>query len=264
MELAGARVLVTGATGGLGEAIAVACAAKHATVIVSGRRADAVERIAERIGGEAVVADLAADGAVQDLLAEAGEVDVVVANAALPGSGDLFDYTAEQIDRAVSVNLRAPMLLARLAGEQMQTRGRGQLVFINSLSGKIASGRASIYNATKFGLRGFALALREDLRDRGVGVSSIYPGFIRDAGMFAKSGATLPPGAGTRTPQDVADAVIKAVEHNIAELDVAPASLRLGAVIGRVAPNLSIRLQSLLGGKVAAELADGHRTREMR
>jgi short-subunit dehydrogenase len=264
IRLDGARVLVTGATGGLGEAIAAACAAKGANVTVTGRRADAVEQVAARVGAQAVVADLAADGAVHDLLAEAGDMDVVVANAALPGSGDLFGYTAEQIDRAVRVNLLAPMLLARLAGEQMRARGRGQLVFINSLSGKIASGGASIYNATKFGLRGFALALRDDLRSQGVGVSSVYPGFIRDAGMFAKSGATPPPGAGTRTPQDVANAVINAVEQDIAELDVAPAPLRLGAAIGLAVPNLMVRLQRRLGGEVVDELTEGHRIRDMR
>jgi short-subunit dehydrogenase len=264
MKLNGARVLITGATGGLGEAIAAACAARGAHVLVSGRRPEAVKEVAARVGGQAIVADLAVDGAVQDLLAAAGDVDVVVANAALPGSGDLFDYTPEQIDRALDVNLRAPMLLARLAGERMRARGRGHLVFINSLSGKVASGQASVYNATKFGLRGFAVALRDDMRSGGVGVSSIYPGFIRDAGMFAKSGAQPPTGVGTRTPKDVARAVIKAVEHNIAELDVAPLPLRLGAAVGLLAPNVSARLQRRLGGTIMADLAEGHRTRGMR
>src|SRR6266702_522568 len=99
MKMSGSRVLVTGATGGIGEAIAAACAAAGASVIVSGRRADAVEKAAAQVGGKGVVADLAAEGAVQALLADAGEVDVVIANAALPGSGDLFGYTAEEIDR---------------------------------------------------------------------------------------------------------------------------------------------------------------------
>jgi short-subunit dehydrogenase len=264
MKLNGARVLVTGATGGLGEAIATACAARGAQVIVSGRRPDAVRELAERVKGRAVVADLAADGTVEALLAEAGEVDVVVANAALPGSGDLFDYAPEQIDRALNVNLRAPMQLARQAGEAMRARGRGHLVFINSLSGKVASGQASVYNATKFGLRGFAVALRDDLHAAGVGVSSIYPGFIRDAGMFAKSGAQPPAGAGTRKPEDVARAVVKAVEQNIAELDVAPWSLRLGATFGLVAPHISARIQRRLGGTTMTDLAEGHRTRGMR
>ncbi len=109
----------------------------------------------------------------------------------------------------------------------MLARRRGHLVFMGSLAGKAASPASSLYNATKFGLRGFALALREDLRDAGVGVSVIMPGFISDAGMFADSGVKLPPGVGTRTPEQVAAAVLRAVEQNRAEVTVAPLPIRL-------------------------------------
>ncbi|MVU77180.1 SDR family NAD(P)-dependent oxidoreductase [Nocardia sp. ET3-3] len=264
MKLNGARVLVTGATGGIGEAIVAACAAQGASVIASGRRADALEPIARSVHAEMVTADLSADHAVEGLLAEVGDLDVVVANAALPGIGDLYEFTPEQIDRALNVNLRAPMLLARLAGEQMLARGRGHLVFVNSLSGKVASGQASIYNATKFGLRGFALALREDMRGRGVGVSSVYPGFIRDAGMFAKAGATAPVGAGTRSPGDVAAAVVRAVEHDIAEIDVASAALRASSAFGLAVPHFAMHVQRRLGAKVMHDLASGMRDLDMR
>ena len=74
----------------------------------------------------------------------------------------------------------------------MIDRGHGHLVFISSLSGKVASPASSIYSATKFGLRGFALGLREDLAPHGVGVSVVLPGFIRDAGMFAEAAVKLP------------------------------------------------------------------------
>ena len=82
-----------------------------------------------------------------------------------------------------------------------------------------------MYSATKFGLRGFALSLREDLRSAGVGVSVVLPGFIRDAGMFADTGVKLPLGVGTKAPEDVADAVLRASSTNRAEVDVAPAGL---------------------------------------
>ena len=88
----------------------------------------------------------------------------------------------------------------------MKTRGEGHLVFVASLSGKAASPRASIYNASKFGLRGYAFALRADLAPDGIGVSIVSPGFIRDAGMFASSGAKPPPGLGTSTPDRSAPA----------------------------------------------------------
>src|SRR5205807_10266749 len=119
-----------------------------------------------------------------------------------------------ELDRALDVNLRAPIVLAHRLVEPMRRRGEGHLAFVSSLAGKAAMPYSSVYNATKFGLRGFALALRAELRSSGVGVSAIYPGFIRDAGMFHDSGTTLPPGVGTRTPDDVAEAVLRAIERN--------------------------------------------------
>jgi short-subunit dehydrogenase len=135
-------------------------------------------------------------------------------------------------------------------------------VFISSLSGKVSSPASSIYSATKFGLRGFALGLREDLRPHGVGVSVLAPGFIRDAGMFANTGMTLPPGVGTRSPQDVAAAVVRAIESNRAEIDVAPLGLRLGAAAGSVAPALAASVSRLLGSaRISTEMADRQRGR---
>ena len=98
------------------------------------------------------------------LVEEAGPVDVLVANAGNPGSGRLESFAVEEIDRALDVNLRAPIILARLMCEGMAERGGGHIVFVSSLSGKAATPRTSVYAATKFGLRGFAMALREDLR----------------------------------------------------------------------------------------------------
>ncbi len=85
----------------------------------------------------------------------------------------------------------------------MVERGSGQLVFICSLNGKAGTPRTSLYCATKFGLRGFALALRTDLLPKGVGVSLVSPGFIRNAGMFADVGAKPPPPLGTSSPEQV-------------------------------------------------------------
>ena len=145
---------------------------------------------------------------MERLIAEAGEVDVLIANAALPASGAFTELTQAEIDRMLEVNLRAPIALARALAPAMVARGGGHIVFISSLSGKAASPASSVYSATKFGLRGFALGLREDLRPHGVGVSVVLPGFIRDAGMFADAGVELPPGVGTRTPEEVAAGVI--------------------------------------------------------
>jgi short-subunit dehydrogenase len=137
----------------------------------------------------------------------------------------------------------------------MRSRGAGHLVFISSLSGKAATPGASLYNATKFGLRGFAGGLRADLRGSGIGVSCVFPGFIREAGMFADAGVSLPPGVSTRSPQDVARAVAGAIERDRGEVDVAPLTLRAGSAFAGLAPELAMRLARLLGSdKIAREM----------
>ena len=253
MNLNGARVLLTGATGGLGQAIAQALRARGASLVLTGRRADVLEPLAAQVGGVAIESDLADPDAVDALLAQTGRVDVLVANAGLPGSGGLHTFSVEEIDRALTVNLRAPMLLARALTPAMVQRGSGHLLFMSSLSGKAGAPGSSVYAATKFGLRGFGLALREDLASKDVGVSVVLPGFIREAGMFAESGAKLPPYVGTKRPQDVARAVVKAIEHNRAELDVAPLPLRAGTLLASVAPGPVGAVQRRLGAVKTSE-----------
>ncbi len=265
MEIAGKRALLTGATGGIGRAIAVALAERGASVVLSSRKREELDALAAALpGGEhsVIVSDLAEPGAAERLAAEAtagAGIDLLVANAGLPGSGRLSDFSAAEVARAVRVNLEAPMTLAHDLLPAMVERHGGHLVFVSSLAGKAASPRASVYNATKFGLRGFALALREDLAgDRaGVGVSVVLPGFIRGAGMFAESGARIPPGVGTSTPEEVAAGVVKAIEQNKAEVAVAPVQQRLLVGFAHVFPGLAARAQRGSGTKVAEQLARG-------
>jgi short-subunit dehydrogenase len=257
-HLAGRTALLTGATGGIGHAIARALHRRGAQLILTGRRADVLEPLSQELGARSLAVDLEQPAEIDRLIAEVGHVDLLVANAAVPASGPLLEYTDEQIDRAIQVNLRAPMILARHVAEGMVAQEWGHLVFISSLSGKAGTAGSSVYSATKFGLRGFGQGLRGDLHGSGVGASVIFPGFIRDAGMFAESGVELPGYVGTSTPEDVADAVIVAIEHDRGELDVAPLSMKLGARFSTLAPAVSARLQRRLGSdKIAAELGNG-------
>lgn len=262
MELAGRSALLTGATGGLGRAIAAALAGRGAKLILSGRVAEALEALAAGLpGGEHRVlpADLAELGAAEQLAAEAGEVDILIANAGLPGAGLLTDFSSEQVTRALRVNLEAPMLMARALYPAMVDRGSGHLLFVASLSGKAASPRTSVYNATKFGLRGFAFGLRTDLGPRGIGVSVVSPGFVREAGMFADAGAKPPPGMGTTTPEKVGAATVKAIEHDKVEVVVAPLPLRAVSHFALATPSISVRAQSGAAGQKAAKaVAEGH------
>jgi short-subunit dehydrogenase len=260
VNLGGRTVLLTGATGGLGQAIARALAARGASLILSGRNAEVLDRLADALGARAVVCDLADRGDLEGLVAEAAGADVLVANAALPMSGTIDDLSVDQIDRGIDINLRAPILLARLLSEGMVARGGGHIVFVNSLSGKASGAGQSIYAATKFGLRGFAQGIREDLRPHGVGVSTVFPGFIRDAGMFHDSGAKLPGYVGLKAPDDVARAVIRAIERDRSEIDVAPVALRLGAALSGIAPEAVAKVQRRLGAaEIAAGFAEGQR-----
>ncbi len=262
VQLEGSTALVTGATGGIGLAIVRALHARRATVIASGRKREVLEGLAGELDGvEPVVADLS-DPAQAAALVFGRRVDVLVANAALPASGRLTSFSDEEIDRALDVNLRAPIHLARTLVPLMVERGAGHLVFISSLSGKMASAGASVYNATKFGLRGFSFALNEELRGTGVGATTVFPGFIRDAGMFADSGVKLPRGVGTRTPDDVAKAVIRGIDRSRAEVDVAPLTLASGARLFGVAPGLVAAVNRRLGSDpLADEIAEGQRNK---
>ncbi|MGH2909278.1 MAG: SDR family NAD(P)-dependent oxidoreductase [Solirubrobacteraceae bacterium] len=264
VQIDGATALVTGATGGLGWAISRALAERGAHVIATARREAELERLAGQIGGRAVVADLAVRHDVDRLITEAADADILVANAGVPATGRLADVTRGEIDRMLEINLRVPIILAKELSEPMAARGRGHVVFISSLAGKAASPVSSLYSATKFGLRGFALGVRQDLARRGIGVSVITPTFIRDAGMFHESGATLPAIAGgTKTPADVAAAVIRAIEENRAELDVASPPLRVGVAIASLAPGLAERASTRLGShRVANDLAERHANRD--
>jgi short-subunit dehydrogenase len=142
----------------------------------------------------------------------------------------------------------------------MVARGRGHLLFVSSLAGKVATAGSSLYSASKYGLRGFASGLRADMHGSGVGVSAVFPGFIRDAGMFADAAVKLPPGVGTRSPGDVARAVVEAIEHDRGEVDVAPLPMRASAVFAGLAPELASSVARRLGSEeIARRLAAGQR-----
>jgi uncharacterized protein len=258
MQISDSTVLLTGATGGIGHAIARELHGRGAKLILTGRRADVLDPLAAELGARSLAVDLSDPDAVDRLLVDAGEVDILVANAALPGSGRLDSFSVQEIDRALDVNLRAPIVLARTLAPAMTARGGGHLLFVSSLAGKAATAQASLYNATKFGLRGFALALRAELRADGIGVSVICPGFIRDAGMFADADVKLPTGVGTRSPEDVARAVAQAIERNRGEVDVAPFAMRAGAVFAGIAPEAAATVTRKTGGdNIATALASG-------
>jgi short-subunit dehydrogenase len=263
-DLSGKTALVTGATGGIGNAITRALHRQGAHVKLSGRRAEVLESLAAELGDRAdvVPADLSTAEGVSGLAERAAGVDVLVNNAALPGSGLLTDYSPEERDRALFVNLNAPVQLTHALVPGMLERGSGHLVYISSISGKVPAGGASLYSASKFGLRGFAFSLHEELREKGIGVTTVFPGFIRDAGMFADTELKLPRGAGTRTPDQVAEAVLTGIATNRAEIDVAALSQRVGGRLFGPMPRLVAAAVRASGGeKLADAMAEAQRVK---
>ena len=225
----GKTALLTGATGGLGRAIAAELAGAGASLILSSRKAVELDALAAELPGSGhrtIVADLSDPAAVTPLLEEAGEVDILIANAGIGGGSALEHNDAELISTINRVNLEVPMLLAAGLRRQMLDRGTGSMVFISSLAAKAIPAGTAIYAGTKAGLRAFSLGLRADIGQRGVGVSVVMPGFVRDAGMFHDSGAKAPAAVGTTTPADVAAAVSSAIADDRAEVDVAPLQQR--------------------------------------
>jgi short-subunit dehydrogenase len=261
MELQGKRVLLSGATGGIGRAIAQELASRGAILVLSSRREAELEELAKSLPGgphEVRTADLAEDGAAEKLVEDAGDVDVLVANAALPASGKLDHFTSNEVQRAIRVNFESPILMARALGPKLAEKGEGHLVFISSLAGKVGSPRSALYSSTKFGLRGFAFGLREDLRPDGVGVSVVSPGFVRGAGMWADARVDPPPMIGMTTPEKVAQAVGRAIERNRNEITVAPGRQRFIAEVGYRHPEFAARIQRRAGAeRVASDLAAG-------
>jgi short-subunit dehydrogenase len=249
VHIAGATVLLTGVTGGIGSALAAGLSARGARLVLTGRRQEALDPLADRYGARTVLADLADPDDVRRLAEEAAGTEILIANAALPSSGDVLDYTPAQIDRALAVNLRAPAMLARLLAPGMVAAGRGHICFVGSLSGMAATKSSSLYNASKFGLRGFSLAFRQDLHGTGVGVSIVQPGFVRDLGMFANTGSRTPGGVRTVSPQQVVKGVTRAVERDVAEINVAPIELRFLTKIASQFPGFAERVQRLAGAE---------------
>jgi short-subunit dehydrogenase len=262
MRLEGRRILLTGATGGIGRATARELAARGCALTVTGRRAQDLTRLVSELGppSRGLTADLTKLEEARDLMSRAGEIDVLVANAGVEIPEDLAVLSDADLEEAIRINLLAPAALAGAALPRMKERREGHIVLISSVAGLIATaGNGTVYTATKWGLRGLGLALRQELHGTGVSVSTIFPGPVRDAGMFARSGVRLPRGMGTVAPEDVAQAIARAIERDRPEVTVAGGSVRLSAALGGIAPVLLGRLARSAGAaRVREAMLDAH------
>src|SRR5262245_44435180 len=152
MELQGRRVLITGASGGIGAATSRELGRLGANLLLSARREDALRSLADELGAAIVAADCTDPQSLARLAAEATGVDAVVLSAGVDAADDLADLGGKEIERVIAVNLLAPALLSAIMAREMRERGHGHIVFMSSMAGKMATaGNGAIYAATKWG-----------------------------------------------------------------------------------------------------------------
>lgn len=217
-----ARVaLVSGASSGIGRAIAVALAAAGATVVAVGRDAGRLgEVVAEGAGTsgsiDAVSCDLSDGGAVRALSlaleSNREHLDILVHAAGSIEFGTVAEAPVEQLDRMVGANLRVPYALTHALLPLLE-RSRGHVVFINSSAGLRSSGGVAAYGASKHALRGLADALRDEVNPLGIRVTSVYPGRTRtpmQASVYRWEGRDDPL-VGLLEPADIAAMVVALV-----------------------------------------------------
>jgi short-subunit dehydrogenase len=259
-QLRGKTALVTGASGGIGRQIARRLARDGMNVVASGRREDVLAEVVTElrelgVGGESVPADLGDLSQVDPLIERSetalGAIDVLVNNAGLETVGAFTVYSREELTSMVDVNLTAPMLLTHRVVPGMLERGRGHVVFISSLAGKLGPAYNEPYAATKAGLIGLSQALRAEYRHSPIGFSVVCPGFTAGDGMYQRmveEGVSSNRMLGETTTDKIADCVAAAIRDDRPEIIESGSPVRPMLAMSQVAPRLAERLVERFGG----------------
>lgn len=251
------RAIVSGATRGIGRATARALAGRGARVGLIARDEDELDALAAELPGavplRADVGDGGAVGAaVERFIAEAGGLDLVIANAGIAHSGPFAELPAERAEEMTRVNFLGTLNLVRAGLPAMLDRGRGHVVVVSSGAALRAFPWTAVYAATKAAQRAFAEALRHELSGTGVSVTTVYPGEVR-TGLHAHEPERTPDWLrrGDAIPAEiVAEAILEAVGADRREVHV-PRQVRLLG-LSALAPGLVDRLLAAMRGGSAA------------
>lgn len=188
MKLQGKTVLVTGASAGIGKAIALRAGQDGATVIIASRNLDKMNSVkseVEKAGGKCKVyqTDVSKVDDVRNLFLAATKdgrvLDVVVANAGIGFIGEIEELAVEQIKNMINVNLTGTIITAKFASEIMVRQRYGHIFMTSSMAGLITLPQWSVYCATKWGITGFADSIRHEMKNYGVQVTTIHPGAVK-------------------------------------------------------------------------------------
>jgi short-subunit dehydrogenase len=275
-NLSGTTAIVTGGSRGIGPFIAAALAGQGANVALVARSEPELEANARRLsesGPEVVAfpADVTSSAARRELIdrieRRLGPVDVLVNNAGGDLQREFHSLTEDEIQSVLELNLTSAMVLTRLVLPGMVERGRGHIVNVSSMAGRVSFPYTEAYAAAKDGLIAFTRVLRADYRARGVSASTLILGPVSDAGVGARTadelGLKLPP-VGLVSPPKIGKLTVKAIRKNKAELAVLPGPGKaLRALMDRF-PGLGPALNRATGtNKTMATVAE-HREREAR
>jgi short-subunit dehydrogenase len=252
----GTRVLVTGASSGIGEAIARAFAARGCTLGLVARRREPLERLAAELPGDGhrvLSADVADAEAAARAVGELAPVDVLVANAGLTHYRPFAEQPLAEVDEMTRVNWSGTLYTIRAGLPGMIERGLGHVVVVSSGGGVRGFPHAAVYNGTKAAQRGFAEALRHELAGTGVSVTTVYPGEI-ESSLHDHEWERMPAWyqRDRRSPAGpLGEAVAAAVEADRREL-FHPPMVRLLRIVNGISPRLAdVMLRRILGPAVA-------------
>ncbi len=274
-DLSNSKILLTGASRGIGAVLADALAARGADLLLVARSEPDLEEVRARVAkrGTRVLTlsvDLGDHRALERLVEVArrdlGEIDVLVNNAGIEQMGFYEDLTSAEIERSIALNLATPMLLTRLVLPDMLARDRGHILNVASIAGLGATAFGEAYGATKHGLVGFTRSLRASLKARGSAVSAsvLCPGFVAGTGMYQevheRYGVVAPWRLGTSAPAGVARAALRAIERDEPELIVNRTPLRHLIALGAALPRTVERVTRAFDVNAASrELAERRR-----
>ena len=250
-NLNGKTAIVTGASRGIGVHIVDSLTQYGVNVIGIARSKSGLEatgKIVKQNSGnyEFFEFDLANLNGITDLVSKLNNVDFLINNAGIEIYREFENYQFDEIEKIIKVNLIGPMELTRQLIPQIK-QNKGHIVNIASLAGKKGVVYNGIYSATKSGLILWSDALDQELKESGVGVTAICPGYIAETGMFNDGGYPPPALLGESDPRKVGKAVINGILKNKKEIIVNSGPIRPLLAIGQIFPRLSDAIVNLFG-----------------
>lgn len=230
-SLAGRRVLVTGATSGIGEATARACASEGASVALLARREDRLAALAQDLDAVTVVADVrdadAAARSVDEAVGDLGGLDALVNNAGIARTGTIADGDPEDWRAMLETNVLGLLAVTRAAIPHLRSAPRGDVVNVSSMSGRRVPGhRSAVYSGTKHAVHAISAALRRELHADGIRVSLVSPGFVDTELDQQDTSFEIPRESVALRAEDVARAITRVLaeppEVNMLEIAILP------------------------------------------